>query len=500
MKKFLNIILPISLSIFILYLNTQSSFASQKPSSSPTASTNCQIYDENYVAAENLKKGTPTIYKGYPSHSPISIYLSSTYGQCGDTIKVYGADNNILASHKKEPPTISIYRLGYYNGAGARLTFADKIKTPLTPGSFKSTLYQSKTGISRATYTAKYNQVYSFTIPSTWTPGEYAIKLSSGNTATIAYLAIGNPGEEPILFVSATNTFQAYNTWGGASAYKNESYVIDYNRPIDGSARLGFRESEYPLIYLLEKEGYSTAIITDETFRQYPHILANHKVIIFGTHSEYWSQSEMDQVKAANASGAAVINFGGNEAYWRIRFEANRQYSIYKKKALDPNVIEPSIAFTTLQESSAKIFGTGYGCKRVEGNPVIPATSWLLKSTPLLASAIKNNNTTISLPPVFLGNLSEIDAVQKDIEASNVPQDTQYLSPTTIKCIGGSHATTWSIAYRPVSPTHGMVFNASTMGWGLSLKDIFSNNPTKRSKAENVSIMTFNVISKALNP
>jgi hypothetical protein len=462
-----------------------SSSASSSKVSHSSSSSPCKTYGAGYIATENKLKGDATLYSRitHSSNPTVNLYLSSTYGECGNTIKVYGAGKGNVS--------LSIYRLGYYSGLGSKLVLKDTaLPKALASGSSIATQHDSADGIKSFTYTAKYNQVYSFTIPPTWTPGEYAVKLSTPKESNLAYLSIANPnGTEPVVYVSSSNTFQAYNYWGGGNAYKDESFVLDYNRPININAIMGFKNIEWPTLYTLEKNGIDTAIITDETFRDKANPLANHKVIVFGTHSEYWSQKEMDQVKSASLKGQSVINFGANEGNWAIRFEGSRQFASYKILIRDTS-FPPTASYHQLNETTLSLFGTTYGCRRGLGIPAIDSSSWILTNTSW-ASASTN---TVNLPDLFLGGAAEIDTAQ-----SGAPEDTQYLTSVPIICAGGTLNTQWSIAYRPASSQHGMTFSTGTEGWGLTLEGIFSSNIEDKNNGNNIAIMTMTVINKALN-
>ena len=452
----------------------------------------CKTFSQGYTKIENSLRGSDALYAKTNS-SNIRVYLSTTYASCPDRILVY-AEGVGSAS-------LSIYRIGYYRGLGARLIAIKSLPNSLTNKSADIvTSHSGADGSASLTITANFPQVATLNIDNNWVPGMYAIKISTKKYAGISYLAVGNyAGSEKAIMVSATNTFQAYNRYGGHSTYYKESYVIDYNRPLSLNANANFKKSESRILYLLEENGIDTAVTTDEAFRDSSNVFRNHKIVILPTHSEYWSQGEMDQVTRASTNHLAILNFGANEGWWRIRFDPNRQFSSYKLATRDP--IKGGLAtvdFFEAGRTTTPLFGTSYGCVRAKGIPIAQLNNWLVIGTTWNRSASLRGEISFNLPAIFLSQNSEIDVTKID-----APPDTQYLARGELtQCQGGTSkygpVTLWAISYRPSSPDHGMTFNAGTEGWGFALNEYDSLNPTLKADSQNVEIMTMAAINLAL--
>ncbi|CAB4838844.1 MAG: hypothetical protein F2766_04955 [Actinobacteria bacterium] len=256
-----------------------------------------------WVARENLRVGHSDWAKDVPLRLSadfsrrkkmprIEGYLDATSIGCGSTTKltIIGASS----------ANIAIYRIGYYQGKGARLV-------------------------------ATIKSARSITATSKTPPGQYLVKLTSPRRAStfIPLVIRSTKNVSDITFVSSVMTWQAYNQWGGYSLYKGsdgksetKSQQVSFNRPYDGDGAGQFRYMEQPLVTLIEKLGIDTQYITDIDLDHASEI--SSQSIVFGGHSEYWTQQMRKQVEQAVASGVNLLIFGGNTAYAQTELQ-NRE-------------------------------------------------------------------------------------------------------------------------------------------------------------------------------
>ena len=248
-----------------------------------------------WVARENQKAGDKKWSDGVPLRFSadfsrrkdvprIEGYLNASSATCGDKLT--------LTTVGSKKFTASIYRMGYYNNAGARLV----------------KLLKSPTHIS---------------IDAKTPPGQYLVKLSNNlRAATFVPLMIYGDAPSDLTFVSSVLTWQSYNQWGGSSLYKgpdgareSAAKVVTFNRPFDGDGSGQFRYMEQPLITLIEKQGIDTNYVTDFEVNSNPTVFGATKAIAVGGHSEYWTLKMRDSIESAVASGVNLLAFGGNTAY-----------------------------------------------------------------------------------------------------------------------------------------------------------------------------------------
>ena len=185
---------------------------------------------------------------------------------------------------------VSLYRIGYYKGAGARLI---------------TTIKNAK----------------QITATQSTPPGQYLVKLKSlGYQSTFVPLMITGQVPSNVVFVSSVLTWQAYNQWGGESLYKGadgqretRAISVSFNRPYDGDGSGQFRYMEQPLIQLMEKLNLDINYLTDIDLNKAPEI--NSASIVLGGHSEYWTQEMRDVIEKEINEGTNLLVFGGNTAY-----------------------------------------------------------------------------------------------------------------------------------------------------------------------------------------
>ena len=260
------------------------------PVSAPAQECNWQV---GWVKAENAKVGKKnwdsdvvmrfsadfTRRKEVPR---VEGYFDQTSIGCGQSasLKIVGAKS----------ADISLYRIGYYKGAGARLVKSIKSAKKIT-----------------ATQSTP--------------PGQYLVKLKlTGYQSTFVPLVITGEISSDVTFISSVLTWQAYNHWGGQSLYKGtdgkretRATSVSLDRPYDGDGAGQFRYMEQPLVQLMEQLGLDINYLTDIDLDKAAEI--NSASIVLGGHSEFWTQSMRDVIEKEIKEGTNLLIFGGNTAY-----------------------------------------------------------------------------------------------------------------------------------------------------------------------------------------
>jgi hypothetical protein len=267
----------------------------------PARAASCAQPGQGWVADENGKKGDSTWNKGVPFRLSADFsrrkaidraegYFDTTSLRCGQSAKL-----TLVGSEKAK---VTIYRMGYYDGVGARRYATLSVKNG-----------------------------WNFLASEKYLPGQYLFKLQAPNrAATFIPLVVSNPEiESDLTFISSVITWQTYNQWGGYSLYKGtdgkretRASEVSFARPYDGDGSGQFRYMEYPAIKAAEKLGLSINYATDFDLDQNPDLTKLTKALVFGGHSEYWTTSMRDAVEAAVDRGVNLIVLGGNTAYNRI--------------------------------------------------------------------------------------------------------------------------------------------------------------------------------------
>jgi len=255
--------------------------------------------------------------------------------------------------------TINIYRIGYYQGNGARKV-GTGVVTATLPQTQPADLYNSATGLTDC---GNWKESAHWDVPSSAVSGVYIAKLTrtNGGSSHIIFIVRDDSNHSDLYFQTGDATWQAYNNYGGNSLYVGSTSFpgghaakVSYNRPFftrDGGGGSGepaqdwFFNAEYPMIRWLERNGYNVTYTTDVDADRRGNLILNHKVYMSVGHDEYWSAQQRANVEAARNAGVHLGFFCGNEIYWKTRWEpsidgtnaAYRTLVCYKEGTLGEN-------------------------------------------------------------------------------------------------------------------------------------------------------------------
>jgi hypothetical protein len=250
-----------------------------------------------------------------------------------------GENVAIRVSAAKGPVTLDLYRVGWYGGVGARRI----VSFPAAPAS----VLPCNTDLASGLVTCDWPDTFTIRTDSTWTSGAYLAKLTDAakKSSYAVFVLRDDKRGAAILAKLATTTYQAYNSFGGASLYGTatptyapdssfqyapgspltHAVKVSFDRPYAQGAGAGYLfQWDAIMIRFLERNGYDVSYATNVDIDQTPDILTGHKMLVSMGHDEYWSKNERDRIEAAvNTNGLNFGVFSGNVGYWHIRLEAS---------------------------------------------------------------------------------------------------------------------------------------------------------------------------------
>jgi len=266
---------------------------------------------------------------------------------------------------KATTATWQLWRMGYYGGAlGRKVASGGPTAIPAQPPN----VVDPVTGAVSAPWPV----AFTFTIPSSAVTGVYVVKLSAPEGDTLIPLVVreSTPGAV-ILYPVSTNTYQAYNTWGGTSLYVNQirwnpsgsspapwhAFAVSFDRPYLNSLGTGeFLSKDRDFITFVEGQGYDVGYATDTDMDADPALLAHRRLLVIQGHSEYWTSPMRNAAEAAIASGTHAAFLAANTSYWQVRFsgESRRLLLGYKQYCdRDPmRAVDPEQATCLWRDSS----------------------------------------------------------------------------------------------------------------------------------------------------
>lgn len=179
---------------------------------------------------------------------------------------------------------------------------------------------------------------FEFPIPSDWQSGYYHVdfeardnggKFVQRNTRSARgscyfVLRAADPGaNSKILIQLASNSYNAYNNWGGFSLYGfhgrggNQGHRVSFDRPPSSQ----FGNWEQPFVEWAERNGYVFDYAANSDLEFHPEILSHYKLVLSVGHDEYWSAPMRDHLEKFIGDGGNVAFFSGNTCCWQVRSE-----------------------------------------------------------------------------------------------------------------------------------------------------------------------------------
>jgi len=220
-----------------------------------------------------------------------------------------------------------------------------------------------------------------------WPSGFYEVALEpvdgwprgrpSTNGSNLAFFVLHPaPGTaRRMLLVLGTNTWLAYNDFGGSNLYTGATHV-SWERPLangllakpPGAGRrvsvvnppdprmaahvgyialehltqwagsAGWPNYEEPFLAWAERSGYEIDVATNADLERHPDLLDGVALMLCVGHDEYWSSPQRDAVEAHVARGGHLVVLSGNTCFWQVRYEDDGRTMVgYKDRfARDP--------------------------------------------------------------------------------------------------------------------------------------------------------------------
>lgn len=198
----------------------------------------------------------------------------------------------------------------------------------------------------------RWDVAFELTVPDTLPSGIYAAKLTAGDiTDHVPFFVRPKDGRAaaPVLFLVPTNSYLAYANFREDFATKNGVLGL-YHMHADGSAMF-YSSRRRPIVNLrpgslfnilevgktgaphqfnadlylvdwLTEKGIAHDVATDEDLdREGAALLSRYRVVLTGSHPEYWSTPMLDALQEYLGGGGRLMYLGGNGLIWATSFD-----------------------------------------------------------------------------------------------------------------------------------------------------------------------------------
>lgn len=201
-------------------------------------------------------------------------------------------------------------------------------------------------------------------VDPSWRSGYYevAFEIDVGDKVRRdrAFFAVRPSAGTRIVLALATNTWHAYNDFGGPNLYtggtqvamqrpmaagylykppgkgrrvtgtgepdpQNAAHVgyLQLNHLSGYAGSAGWPDWELPFVEWAEREGFDIGVCTNADLEAHPEVLDGAALYLSVGHDEYWSGGMRDTVEAFIAGGGNAAFLSGNTSLWQVRIEGD---------------------------------------------------------------------------------------------------------------------------------------------------------------------------------
>ena len=200
-----------------------------------------------------------------------------------------------------------------------------------------------------------------------WQSGFYLVEMTAGEgpperrVAHACFVVRSSTPTCSALFVLATNTWNAYNDWGGRSLYTG-GHQVSFRRPfgrgmlarpeterddrkarprrrgeepdVDGEVYQQYRYAHgYPgymgsagwftydrrFVEWAERAGIEFDFAVSSDLERVEGLTDGYRLVVGAGHDEYWSGPQRDAIERFVAGGGNYASFSGNTMFWQVR-------------------------------------------------------------------------------------------------------------------------------------------------------------------------------------
>ena len=407
------------------------------------------------TAAENAGPGTTAWYVPRPSQDAIAGYAGAPSYLRRETVHLFVESHGRAFRYR-------VFRLGWYRGRTGRLLASGSVGS--NPPQASPRILDDRPGGAKLLQTG-WRESLAFPVGGAWPSGFYLVRLDleRGVGTSYASFVVRDAEPGPIVVVLATNTWQAYNTWGRVSLYRDlrqrgsarwtrrdVAHVVTSLRPyVQGYGAGDVFRYDLPLVRWLERNGYPVSYATDRDVARGSAAGSGTTLVILSGHPEYHDAREQANLVRLVQRGVSLAILGGNAFGWHARLDhRDQRLSVWRERRLDPHPGRAAtVPWVTLGWNPATLTGV----RPVHGRPgplrLENAAGWAWSGVP---------------PGSRLGGV--LGAEYDGTSGRRPARRTTVLASAPIP--GSSQRVAWTLVEHPAG---AFVFSGSELGFSWQL-------------------------------
>ena len=194
-----------------------------------------------------------------------------------------------------------------------------------------------------------------------WRSGYYEVvmEITVGEKVRRGYaFFVVRPVGTRIVLALTTNTWHAYNDFGGPNLYTGGTHVamkrpmaagylykppgkgrrvtgtgepdpqnaahvgyLRLNHLSEYAGSAGWPDWELPFMQWAERDGFDIGVVSNADLEDHPEVLDDASLYLSVGHDEYWSKGMRDTIEAFIERGGNAAFFSGNTSLWQVRIE-----------------------------------------------------------------------------------------------------------------------------------------------------------------------------------
>jgi hypothetical protein len=181
-----------------------------------------------------------------------------------------------------------------------------------------------------------WTETFGVNVIQAWKSGVYSASCrdEDGNTTEITFVVRPRPVKRSrVALLANTNTWAAYNGWGGHSKYSGLART-SFMRPMQNAAPAAdphLTRGELWIQGWLESEGYRPDMYTDLDFSENGCDAGQYRLLVSGTHPEYWTTQMYDNLVDYLDAGGSFAYLGGNGLFEVCTYDAASREMVFRE-------------------------------------------------------------------------------------------------------------------------------------------------------------------------